>query len=428
MRGGTILRAFAILVALAGFLVIGGGSAIAHGDGGDKIVVDDDLMCPNAEYQLIQAAVTAADPGDTILVCPGTYREQVTIPKPLEIRGIDFRNEDAPIVEPLTGAVNSTSLATGDPIAAAIVADHAKWVEIEGLTVDFRNGAPCGPNLVGIYYRNTSGELEHNAVRNVGTGLSGCQSGQGIFVQSGGGGKSNVAIAQNTVHDYQKTGILANEPGTNVNVYGNTVSGFGVSPIIASNGIQIGWGATGQIHKNSVINHIYGGCVDLDNCDFVSTNILVFGPDENTSAKNVSVYENVLGKSQVNVYFDVDKGKVEKNLIFDADVFDGIYVPGDYNRIHGNTINDSDEAAIWLDGTKNQVSWNVINEATEGIHDSEGGNSIGYNAFYNVVEKRTPAPTTLNTSVLATPTDEVEEVTLVGLPSLNVPTASTVRP
>lgn len=428
MTGATI-RAFAMLVALAGFLVIGGGSAIAHGDDGATLVVDDDMACPSADYMTIQAAVNAAPPGSTIYVCPGVYNEQVTIPKPLELIGKDFGNEDAPIVRPIGALPNSTSLASGNPVTAIIVADHAKDVEIEGLTVDGATSGPfsgCGPQLVGIFYRNTSGEIEHNAVRNINLGnpaLFGCQSGQAIFVQSGNGKSSIVDIEKNTVHEYQKTGILANEAGTKVNVYGNTVSGFGVSPTIAQNGVQIGFGATGQVHGNSVINHAYSPCVSVSNCSFSASNILVFA-----AGPGVSISENVLGKSQVNIYLDADKAKVEKNTIFDTDVFDGIYVPGDYNRIYGNTFNTSDEAAIWLDGTKNTVSWNVINEAAEGIHDSVGGNSIGYNAFYNVVQKRTPAPTSLTVAALAVPTDEVEETTLVGLPSLNVPTASPVSP
>ncbi len=424
---GRTSRALAVLLALAALLVLGAGGALAHGDDGETFVVDDNMACPSADYPSIQAAVNAADPGDTILVCPGVYNEQVKITKPLRIIGIDFKNEDAPIVKPIGAVPNSTSLASGNPVAAIIVADHAKYVEIEGLTLDgASNGInACAPNLVGMYYRNTSGEFEHNAVRNINLGpaLFGCQSGQAIFVQSGNGGKSYVEIEENTVHEYQKTGILANEAGTNVNVHGNTVSGFGVSPIIAQNGIQIGFGATGQVHANSVINHAYGACVSITNCSFSASNILVFD-----AAPGVSIYENVLGKSQVNIYLDADKAKVEKNTIFDTDVFDGIYVPGNYNRIHANTFNTSDEAAIWLDGTKNQVSWNVINEAAEGIHDSVGGNSIGYNAFYNVVQKRTPAPTSLTVAALAVPTDEVEETTLVGLPSLNVPTASPINP
>src|SRR5438105_5169738 len=45
------------------------------------IVDDDRANCPEAEFTSIQAAVAAAAPGDKILVCAGTYHEQVTVPK-----------------------------------------------------------------------------------------------------------------------------------------------------------------------------------------------------------------------------------------------------------------------------------------------------------------------------------------------------------
>lgn len=48
--------------------------------GGRTLVVDDDgADCPRAGHSTIQAAVDAADPGVTILVCAGTYNERVVI-------------------------------------------------------------------------------------------------------------------------------------------------------------------------------------------------------------------------------------------------------------------------------------------------------------------------------------------------------------
>lgn len=46
------------------------------------LVVDDDAAdCPQADFESIQSAVVAAEPGATILVCAGTYREWVVIEK-----------------------------------------------------------------------------------------------------------------------------------------------------------------------------------------------------------------------------------------------------------------------------------------------------------------------------------------------------------
>jgi parallel beta-helix repeat protein len=47
-----------------------------------RIVVGHDrARCGGADFSSIQAAVDAADPGETILVCPGTYNEWVVITK-----------------------------------------------------------------------------------------------------------------------------------------------------------------------------------------------------------------------------------------------------------------------------------------------------------------------------------------------------------
>src|SRR5687768_10488934 len=66
------LFALAVLAALA----FGAQTAAAK-----VITVDDDNAdCRKADFNTIQAAVTAAGAGDTIKVCAGVYTEQVTIP------------------------------------------------------------------------------------------------------------------------------------------------------------------------------------------------------------------------------------------------------------------------------------------------------------------------------------------------------------
>ncbi len=64
------------------------GQAPAVSAAGTKVpVVDNDRVeCPKADYTSIQAAVTAADPGSTILVCAGTYNEWVVIENKNDLR------------------------------------------------------------------------------------------------------------------------------------------------------------------------------------------------------------------------------------------------------------------------------------------------------------------------------------------------------
>src|SRR4051794_29059365 len=51
------------------------------------LVDDDNAQCPTATFSTIQSAVVAAAPGDTVQVCPGTYNENVTVPKSITLNG-----------------------------------------------------------------------------------------------------------------------------------------------------------------------------------------------------------------------------------------------------------------------------------------------------------------------------------------------------
>ena len=46
-----------------------------------------DRSCGSARFQTIQSAVKAAPSGGTVVVCQGTYHEQVVITKPLSLQG-----------------------------------------------------------------------------------------------------------------------------------------------------------------------------------------------------------------------------------------------------------------------------------------------------------------------------------------------------
>ena len=386
IRKSLVARMFAVLVCI---LLMSARQANAA-----TLTVDDDqVQCPNAQYSSIQAAITAANPGDKINVCPGTYHEQVMITKRLAIQGIEVTNQNLAVIMPSPAVANSTSLATANPIAAIVLVDGTNDVTLTNLTVDgATNGVnACSPTLIGIYYRNASGTINSVAVRNIelGSSLFGCQSGLGVFAQSGAGGKSKVDILNSSVHDYQKNGITANEIGTEVNVKGNAVSGIGSTPAIAQNGIQVAFGAKGTIESNAVINHIYAACTSTSNCSAASSNILIVDSD------GVKITKNTTGNAQLNIYYQGNNGAVISNVIFQSRVFDGIDLIGDANRANGNTIFNSDEAGVFVMGNNNQVNnGNTINETPVGILEdsSSSGSQFGGNHFFNTGVNTDPAP------------------------------------
>ena len=216
-------------------------------------------------FPTIQQALNATPPGAVIQVCPGFYPEQILVYQAVTIKGIASGNQGAAIITVPSGGLvqNATSLSSGNPIAAQVLVQAAAGVTITNMTVDGANNGinACLPNPIGIYYQNSSGTISHDAVLNevlVGSGLIGCQAGLGIFVQSGNGGSSTVAITSNNVANYQKNGITGNGVGTAVTITSNDVIGQGPTNGAAENSIQIGFGATGSITSNSVGSDVWG--------------------------------------------------------------------------------------------------------------------------------------------------------------------------
>src|SRR5262249_27769120 len=158
------------------------------------------------------------------------------------------------------------------------------------------------------------GTVKHNAVRsmNLGASLSGCQSGDGIDVISSPGQSSEVAIRNNSLHNYQKNGITANETGTAVKIEENTVTGVGPTTGAAQNGIQVGFGARGSVEQNIVTDNVWSPCVSLEQCQFSATGILVVESD------GVEVAHNKVGTNQVGIFVGGREARIEQNVVFNA--------------------------------------------------------------------------------------------------------------
>jgi len=291
---------------------------------------------------------------------------------------------------------NTTNKVTGIPIAAAVLVSGTTNVTIRRLTIDgVNNGiAACEPTLIGIFYRNASGTIRDVDITNMrlGSGLEGCQSGLGIFVQKLGKPVREVRVLTSTVHDYQKNGITGTEGGTRLQVDHNTVTGIGPTSGAAQNGIQIGFRATGKIARNVVSNHIWSPCVSVSvsDCEFVATGLAI------ANTKNVSIRGNTVGRSQCGICLgppkppegegdQVNDSQVIGNTVFDTGVFDGIALTGNNNRVISNTITNSGRSGIFLNGDDNRIRRNNINGAPICVLETTGseGNVITENGCVN---------------------------------------------
>ena len=354
-----------------------------------EILVDDDkVQCPSAKFTSIQAAVDAANPGDTIRVCAGIYPEQVTISKTLSIHG-----DNGAVVIPSNVIANASDIPSGTPVAAVIFVNSATAVEIEGLIVDgSSNGiSSCAPDLKGILYQNASGVIHHNAVRHIrlSPSLPGCQSGEAIEVESAAGAISNVVIHDNSVWDYQKNGITANEVGTQATIDSNAVTGFGPTPSIAQNGVQVAFGAAGSITGNTIADNVYSVCVSPSDCPTNATGVLVI------ESNGITVANNTTGSNQIGVFIGGDNSIVRANTVFNATVLIGVALVGNNNQVRRNDITHSDEAAVYVQGNGNNIQNNEITDAAIGIlkiSGSTGTTRSGNSFFATPIEFQDPAP------------------------------------
>ena len=206
---------------------------------------------------------------------PGTPASEVIIqPTILTDNAVNYHC----LIETLCS--NNESVVDRNPatIPAIIYVAGATSVAVEGLTVDGSMAAStlsalqpvgCIPSngcYMGIYFYGASGTIAGSAVTNINTYaeyLSNPSSppyGNGILVANGTTGISTVTISGNAIATYAKNGITCVFQGTTCKISNNQVSPLILSEeklsSTASNGIEIGRGATGTISGNVVSGNV----------------------------------------------------------------------------------------------------------------------------------------------------------------------------
>ncbi|MGC2357058.1 MAG: hypothetical protein WA491_13425 [Candidatus Acidiferrum sp.] len=232
------------------------------------------------QYPTIQLAVLSVPPGSTILVCPGTYFEQVMISQPLTLKGADVNNQDRPIIAaPPNGlAINVTSI-TGAQVAAQVLVENVTPpgnVVLTGITVDGSiaevQGCSATAFLAGIFYASgTSGTINDMTTRD--QKLPSC--GYGIWVENGAGPNQSITVENNSVHDASWVGILAQSnqtpPTLTATIKGNFVNGLVYNQ---TSDIQV-FGITGTVTGNVVT----GGLVGITNAGTDASPVTISGND-----------------------------------------------------------------------------------------------------------------------------------------------------
>jgi copper-binding protein NosD len=206
------------------------------------------------KYTTISAAVSAASPGATVFVCPGTYAEQVEISQPLTLQGVAEGSGDQPlIVSPIDGL---TILATigNQGVSPQIYATGAGPVNIVGLSLDGTNSyVSCyNSSQAGILLYNVAGTVNHVLIRNQSPG--GC--GRGVFFVNQTSNVYTDALLNSSIHDVDASALEAGgsvQAGLTLNIRGNSIRGSN-----QTFGMYFTWAGPATVAGNTIVDAYYG--------------------------------------------------------------------------------------------------------------------------------------------------------------------------
>jgi len=277
-----------LVAAVGALLTFAPGAASA----GSLVVGDGGTGCPDARYATIQAAVDAARQGSQIVVCPGTYRESVTVGTPR--LKIFSRKRHAAVVQVPDGPGGSTAfeLSTGAVLVRGFTLlpsdescdpghfpDNA--VEVHGnVTFDYNRimGVGCrrfGDGVVGKFFPPGPGRLTvaHNEISGfAGIGVRTFRSASAInanAIRGGFGGilvegGDPVVVQANTIEDVTGTAVAASglDHGAFViRIAGNRLrsNGYGISAQYLGEGQNFPVPAYARIEGNGVLDSVGDG-------------------------------------------------------------------------------------------------------------------------------------------------------------------------
>ena len=345
LRRFTILPAFFVCFSAAA-------PAIAA-----TLVVDNDFAdCPQADFNSIQAAVLAAQPGDKILVCPGVYTESATPFEAVLITKNDLQIE----AQAAPGEVVLQGMPPTDPPTDQRRGFHildATGVLLQGFTVQhFRIGI--------LIQGGSANTLRRNVTRINQRGIEAFNSVANVVEQNISSDNVELRVPGVFVAGPQSTGNMVrhNEAFRNDSGIGAITAGpgnvfFGNRSYANRNaGIVNAVGAHGTVYEN---NHVF---------ENAQVGILI-GASNEVTARNNRSEKNADG---IRLQNGAANNLVEKNEIF-TNTRDGILLQNnvDANNVLLNHIRESGRDGIRIfdaASNGNTIEGNVIRESAE--HDA----------------------------------------------------------
>ena len=254
--------------------------------------------------------MNAATPGQQIVVCAGTYTEQLQITKSVEISAIGTVTVQLPGTPANATTSCDAQMAAGNPGSppeqdqdAISICGNVK-VSLTGITVNAAWAAgTCYDALYGVVVEGGA-TLRFSQSQIVAAGavpLNGCQGGVGILAgdsQASPAQTGHLFLSDSSVSGYQKGGIVVDGAGSTATIGNAIVTGIGATTQRAQTGIQVGDGAGAQIFDSRVSGN---ECNEASACgpnsltQAQAAGILIFSTDAPVTVTGCDVSSNDIG-------------------------------------------------------------------------------------------------------------------------------------
>ena len=278
-------------------------------------------------YPTIQSAIDVANAGDKIVVLPGTYFEQLSIGKDLELNGSGARSTiiRAPaILVPGSGGTN------------AIIDIHGgAAVSIKNVTVSGPGAGTCDNGALrdGILVWDSADlDLAFAVVSHIhDTPFASCfHSGHAIAVGEPFSSTATATIHHSEIYDFSEVGIIVFNEGSFATISDNVITGAGLSTIVATAGVEFVLGAVGTISYNTISGNACGspdlGCGPDYFTQFQIAGITAGGA-------GTVITQNLLYGNQVGIYA-FDTAQISHNTLADNDYFGLLLDSGSFTVSH----------------------------------------------------------------------------------------------